>query len=372
MSGIYQDEENTWYLSSYPAVKLLLSDPRFVRSPPQGKGFIDKKSSQTKFDKIIANWALFTDPPHHTKLRSVLSILLDPTFIKQTKILIESITDSLLKEILAMPQVDFMKNFASRLPIKILKSLIGLTEKEEIIRNWSIPIAKAIDHGTPEDFLQVTPILEEIEAHILQIIAKRKLSPGKDWISLLLEYTQQHNLSQEEMVSSCILLLVAGQETVQLTLGLGLKTLLQHPTQLTQLQQFPKLIPSAIEEMLRFCSPVKKLSRWTSQEMYFEESNITIGKNELVVGLIQQANFDPTKFEKPHEFNVSRHNNRHLTFGFGVHQCVGALLARLELQIAFSKLIPYLTHFTLIEEEVKWLDNSSFNYLYQLPIKINI
>src|SRR5262249_41319747 len=146
----------TWFFTRYDDVKLLLSDQRFSRRPPSEHGFLNQSRIHTVLDEVINKWAVLNDPPQHTRLRSILSTLINPRFIKNTKGMIESIADSLLSTLLQSNQIDFMNAFAYRLPVMVINQLIGTALDIPTIRKWSMSLATALDHGSPEDFLAIT------------------------------------------------------------------------------------------------------------------------------------------------------------------------------------------------------------------------
>ncbi len=365
---IFQDAIGTWHLSRYEDVKLLLTDNRFSRRPPIGAGCIHQEKSQSILENMLGKWVLYNDPPEHTRLREYFSFLLTPQFFKNAKSIIEAVAQNLLNSLLQKKDIDFMPEFASILPSNVLNTLLGTSLSSETIRTWSRAVATAIDHGSPEDLEKATNSVLAMQYYFKEIL-QQCTEPSTGWISDLLSIQKMYQLSLDDIVAMCIFLLLSGQETVHLSLGLSVMTLLQNPIQLKLLQEKPELIPSAVEEILRYSSPLSKLCRWTTEEININNTCIPAG--QLVVGLIYHANNDPIKFTNPHIFDVTRKNNRHLTFGCGIHHCLGALLARFELQISLIKLIPHLHKFSLQEDEISWLPNSSFRYLAKLPIKIS-
>lgn len=366
---VFQDANGTWHLSRYDDVKLMLSDQRFARRPSANFGFVNTDRQQTALDDVIGRWSLFNDPPEHTRLREMMSVMITPRFIKDLKILIETVTDELVTSLLQQSSVNFIQAFAYPLPVNLINQLLGTSLDFSILREWSLGFVNAMDRGSPEDFAAVTPAILAMQNYFLDLVSKRETNPGADWISTLIEIKNTYQLSNEDIVATCIFLLMAGHETVQLSLGLGLMLLLKNPHQFRLLQSNPELVGSAVEEILRFESPLNKVSRWTRDKITL--GAITIPENQLVVGLLNAANRDPLKFTHPDEFDITRSNNRHLAFGYGIHNCLGALLARFELHIAFTKLAPHLHRFSLLENQIEWIPNSSLRYLFNLPITIN-
>ena len=366
---IYQDQNKTWHLSRYQDVKFFLTDPRFLRQPPTEHGYINHQKAQTELDKVIEKWAFFTDPPAHTHWRGVLESMLNPKFIKETKALIDQIAEELINLLLKQTKIDFVSAFSCQLPSRVVSKLLGVSVDFATLRKWVLSFSVALDHGSPEDFAKATPILLEIQQYFRELIALREQEPQNDWMSGLIALKEEYHLTVDEMISSSIFMLFGAIETVQLTMSQGMRILLKNPDQIKILQQQPDMIPSAVEEILRMGSPFNHVARWTGEEVVVGDT--TIPKNQLVLALIHKANRDPERFPNPNEFDFTRTNNRHLSFGGGIHHCLGAMLARFELQIGLTRLLPHLHRFTLLDEETEWLPIKSLNYLHKLMIKID-
>lgn len=365
---VYQDEEGTWFLTNHDDVKLLLADPRFTRQLPTEAGFLNQQMQSTLLDKVISKWLVLNDPPHHTHLRQALSELFNPTRMKSLQTHIEKIANDLLINLPVDTEVDFMQAFSYPLPVQVINHLLGTELNYATIRQWAISLATALDHASPDDFMKISADVLEMQTYFAEVISGKIPRKSTGWIDEMYQLVIEGKMSEDELIPTCIFLMLAGHETVQLTIGLGLRSLLQHPAQLKLLQSQPELVANAVEEMLRYDSPLNKISRWTSETTTF--GDVTIPKNKLVVGLLNAANRDPQRYNDPDKFDITRQNNRHLTFGVGIHNCLGALLARIELRAAFVTLIPHLHRFTLLDDRTEWLPNTSFRYLYRLPISI--
>ncbi|VVC74772.1 Cytochrome P450 107B1 [Aquicella siphonis] len=365
---IFQDANGTWHFTRYDDVKMMFTDPRFTRHPPGRFGYVNQEKAETELDKVIGKWSLFNDPPEHTRLREMLSVMVNPRFIKDTRSIIESVAEDLLASLLQKNSADFMLEFAYPLPVRVINKLLGTTLDNLTLRKWSLSIVNALDRGSPDDFASINSVMVEIQQYFRELIHAREQHPENDWISDLVRIKNEYQLNADDMIANCIFLLLAGHETVQLSLGLGLNALLKSPEQRNLLVANPDLAASAVEEILRFESPLNKISRWTSETVVV--NNIIIPENQLVVGLLNAANRDPERFDNPDKLDITRKNNRHLAFGLGIHNCLGALLARLELQIALQKLIPYLNQFRLMGDQTEWVGNSSLRYLFKLMVHV--
>ena len=215
---------------------ILLSDPRFRRQSPVSFGYVHKNSAESMVDTMISKWTLFNDPPNHEHLREMLSVIINPGFIKDTKVMIQSIVDSHISSLMKKSRVDFMQAFAYSMPIDIINQLLGTSLSVTTIRKWSSAIATAMDHGTLDELLNITPIIISMQEFFHQLVAEREAHPGQDWISELVKLRKPFQLSTDDIVSNCIFLLLSAHETLQLSLGLGLLTLLKHPLQCEMLK----------------------------------------------------------------------------------------------------------------------------------------
>jgi len=364
---VFQDKNGVWFLSRYDHVKMLQSDMCFARQHPASQGFVSNNSLDSKLESILSKWLLLNDPPRHTYLRNVLSDLFDARFIKNMKIMIEGVADSTIKSMMKQPEVNFMTAFSYPYAVTIINNLLGVNLDIDTTRKWAQSLSTALDHGTDEDLKKITPDLIHMFEYFSTLISTYDTKNKNDWISKLIYFNQSKKLSHEEVVSTCIFLLLTGHETVQLTSGLFIRSLLLHPSQCKLLQNNPELLGSSIEEIFRYESAFSRISRWSKEDIRVD--GVTIPKNQLVVGNINAANRDERKFTNPDIFDIRRKNNRHIALGHGIHHCLGALLARIELNIAFSKLVPYLHRLELLDSQTEWLPNSSLRYLYNLKIK---
>jgi len=366
---VSQNENGTWHLTRYQDVSLLLSDKRFGRKSPISQSYVHINDAASRLDAMISKWSLFNDPPVHTHLRKMLSEFLTPRRMKDTKDVIESIVDTLITSMMQKDHVNFMEAFAYQLPISVINHLLGSSLDVATVRKWSFAVASAMDHGYYEQLENITPTIISMYDYFRQLVLEREANTGQDWISEMVKLKHKYQLGADDIISNSIFLLLAAHETLQLTLGLGVLTLANHPEQLLLLQNNLDLAPLAVEEILRYEAPWTKLSRWTYEDVIIDD--IVIPKHQLVVGVINAANRDPARFTHPDVFDITRTNNRHFSFGYGIHLCHGALLARLEMQCAFSKLAPLFNRMTIMKDQIEWFANSSLRYITNLPIRID-
>jgi cytochrome P450 len=277
----------------------------------------------------------------------------------------------LLRQTQELGEFDLIREFALPLPVIVIGEMLGVpVEDRDLFKMWSLSFARTLDatQSDPAVFAAAAKALEEMSAYLQGIIKERQANPRDDIVTALLRAEEEgERLSEQELVSTCILLLVAGHETTTNLIGNGYWTLDRHPQALQALRESPQLIEGAVEEMLRFESPVQRTIRYVN-------SPVTLGGQELRRGdavaiLIGAANRDPSVFPNPDEFDIYRSQNRHLAFATGIHFCLGAPLARMEGQIAVRHLIGGARRLKVTAETAEWRSLSSFRGLERLPVR---
>ncbi|MHB8681414.1 MAG: cytochrome P450 [Acidimicrobiales bacterium] len=284
---------------------------------------------------------LFRDPPDHTRLRGLVQKAFTPRVVDELRPRVEQICDDLVDAMVENGEADLVADYAYPLPVQIIVEMLGVpAEDHEQFRVWSDALARGLD----PDFLLPPEAVQQRLAGILSfvqyfaaLIGERRANPGDDLLTKLIQAEEQGEvLSQAELLSTCILLLVAGHETTVNLISGGALALMQHPDQLARFSDDPSLARPAVEEMMRFVSPVQLTGRVAIEPM--EVGGVEVEAGEFSMLLIGSANRDPDAFEDPDRFDVGRNENPHLGFGFGLHHCLGAPLARLEAQVALGKL----------------------------------
>lgn len=274
--------------------------------------------------------AMFTDPY--------------PTAVERLRGRLEAITDELLDEAMARREFDVMSALAGPLPVRAICAVLGVPERDiPRFRSWGGAIAADLDSLSPAHRQrQATHALRELERYFDDLVERRRGEPGDDILSrLVAAESDGSRLSHRELVTMATLLLFAGFETTVNLIGNGTAALLDHPEQYALLREDPGLIPGAVEEMLRFDAPVQTVARVTTRDVEICGEQLPAGV--MVSTMIGGANRDPRVFEHPERFDVQRANARaHLSFALGPHHCLGASLARLEAQIAFTGLVDRL------------------------------
>jgi cytochrome P450 len=339
LSGVFKIPPpfDAWGIFDFENVKRVLSDPQTF-------------SSRVPAPK---NWFIFFDPPRHTQLRAIISKAFTPRVIGGLEGFIRNLSRSLLDEALnsGTDQFDLATQYAIPLPMKVISQMIGIpTSDWAQFRSWSdtiLAISRTRGDSSPErqrildDFRAVTVVMND---YLTEMIAQRKKQPSDDLLTRLIEAeVEGQHLTQEEILGFFQLLVVGGQETTTNLINNAIICLLDHPMQLALLRSNMKLLESAIEEVLRYRSPLQWLMRTPTREIQLAGQTLLPG--QLLMPVIGSANRDPKHFERAEEFDITRHPNNHIAFGYGAHFCLGAALARMETKIALTDLLTRLKHF---------------------------
>lgn len=354
---------NAWVLTTYEDALWLLKDPRFTKD---SRKIAHLKDEQQRYEEIAATMRnmLMTDPPDHTRLRSLVSRAFTPRMIEQLRPRIQQITDELLDVVEVQGAMDLLPAFAYPLPITVISEMLGIPARDrQKFRAWTQGI---VNMEQESHMTSLQAFLDYIKA----LLEEKRAHPGQDLISSLIQVEENGDqLSENELISMIFLLIVAGHETTVNLLGNGTLALLQHPEQLQQLQRDPSLIPQAVEELLRYTAPVSLSDeRWATEDIPLHGK--LIRKGDMVVASLISANADPQHVSHGAELDITRQENQHLAFGKGIHFCLGAPLARLEGQIAFSTLLRRLPNLRLAgdPEQLTWNANPMLRGLTSLPV----
>lgn len=313
------------------------------------------------------------NPPDHTRLRKLVSKAFTPRMVAQLAPRIEQITTELLDAALAVDgPVDLIKDFASPLPVVVISELLDvpLADRERF-EGWSHEMARALDPDfllPPDVRLRAMRAREEFAEYFRELVALRRANPGDDLLSALVAVHDQGDvLTENELLATLILLLIAGHETTVNLIGNGTLALLRHPDQLARLHAEPELIDRAVEELLRYDSPVQLTIRYALEDG--EVGGRTIPQGSFLLLLIGAANRDPDEHDDPDSLDLGREPSRHLAFGQGVHFCLGAPLARLEGRIALNALTQRAPKIGLAAEPT-WKDNVVLRGLQNLTVTL--
>lgn len=299
---------------------------------------------------------LHSDPPDHTRLRALVNKAFTPRAVESMRPRIQALVDGLLDQALSAGPLDLIRDLASPLPAVVIAQIVGAPSGDSrLFKRWSDDILafQGVNRPTLEALERSQRGLVEMRTYLIGLIDDRRQHPQDDLISrLVAAESEGEHLTESELVSTCVTLLVAGHETTISLIGNGLLTLLRHPAQLQQLRQEPTLMPSAIEEMLRYESPVARQPRRILQDVTLGGQQLRQG--QIVFQFLNAANRDPAYFPDPDQFDLRRPNNRHLAFGQGIHFCVGAPLARLEGPIAIGAVLRRMPNLRLTSDADDW------------------
>jgi cytochrome P450 len=316
---------------------------------------------------------LFRDPPDHTRLRGLVSKAFTPKVVESLRARTQRVVDELLDAAMEADQVDLLEQFAYPLPVRVICDLLGVpTEDHDRFKAWSDALARGLD----PDFLLTAEVIEARSEAVLQfsqyffeLLAERRRDPGEDLLRGLVQAEDGGTvLSEAELLSTCILLLVAGHETTVNLISGGTLALLRHPEQLERFRTDPGVNRSGIEEMLRYVSPVQLTGRAMTEDCEF--GGVEFAKGDFAMLLLASGNRDPDQFEDPERFDVTRNPNNHLGFGFGIHHCLGAPLARMEAQVALTSLVRRAPDLAMTVGDVTYKSNVVLRGMESLPVSM--
>jgi cytochrome P450 len=353
---LYLESRHTWFLSAYEDVFTLLRDRRLGRALPPGMtradlGLPPLREDYMDFYKLSEHSMFDKEPPDHTRLRSLVHKVFTPRRVEGLRQHIQQITESLLDNVHLQGSMDILADFATPLPVTVIAELLGVPEEDRYhLRSWSQDIVAMyeLDH-TEEQGQQAVQAAIEFSDYIRDLAWWRKKVPQDDLISALAAVEDAGDqLTEDELISTCVLLLNAGHEATVNVIGNGMLALLKHPDQQRKLRDHPELVNTAVEEMMRYDTPLQLFRRWVRDDLVYKGFRFTKGM-ELAL-MFGAANRDPARFENPGSFDIAREDNPHISFGNGVHYCLGAPLARLELQIAIGTLLRRMPGLQLSEE----------------------
>ncbi len=357
-----------WVLTRYEDVVAALRDPRLVKEPIAA--FVAARFGAAM--PAMGLSMLDRDPPDHTRLRGLVNKAFTPRVVEALRPHIQKIVDGLLARVEGAGTMDLIEEFAYPLPVTVICQMLGVpVEDRERFKQWGLDIARGLDAillPADSDVARRSAAARRALAEYFRaLIAERRAAPRGDMLSDLIAAEEAGDkLSEDELLATCILLLVAGHETTVNLIGNGTLALLRHPAQLRRLRENPGLIASAVEELLRYDGPVQRTARIPSADVTFD--GLTIGKGEMVMPFIGAADRDPAQFPDPDRLDITRTDNRHIAFGWGIHFCLGAPLARVEGQIAISTLVQRLPKLALATDRPEYRQSLTLRGLTTLPV----
>jgi cytochrome P450 len=309
------------------------------------------------------------DPPDHTRLRSLVHKAFTPSLVEQIRARTQTVADELLDRVVRRGEMDLIKDFALPLPMTIITEILGVPRKDhDKFHKWSQAV---VSLTSPSPTLRVIPNVWRFIRYLRQFFKLRRRNPQDDLVSALIKAEEAGDkLNEDELLAMVFLLLIAGHETTVNLIGNGMLALIENASEMRKLLSEPSLVKPAVEELLRYTSPV-----FTTTERYAREDTmihgVTIPRGSMAVGVIGSANRDENVFENPDELQITRDPNRHLSFGQGIHFCLGAPLARMEAQIAFTTLLQSVPdlRLTVPAHSLRWRPSIFLRGLAALPVK---
>lgn len=318
-------------------------------------------------------WLVFKAPPDHTRLRKLLNSVFTLSMIQSLEQQIQNTVQRIFDEAEKPEQIDFMTDIAVLLPAYVILDMLAVPRADfPMIKVWSDDLRLFIgtSKGEENKYRKAREGADNMSAYFREIILDRQKRPGGDVISkMIAAHDEQGALTEDELVATCMLILFGGHETTTNLLGSAVVALLEHPAEFKRLQQNPHLIELAVEEFLRYDGPSNSIARVVASDHELHGKPLKAG--DRVFAMINAANRDPRRFERPHDLDIGRSPNRHLTFGQGLHFCLGAPLARLEAKVCINSLVQRYPCMHRGDGEIEWIDALVMRGPSCLPLRLN-
>ncbi|HEV2781326.1 MAG TPA: cytochrome P450 [Actinophytocola sp.] len=361
-----------WLVTRYADARDVLADPSLRKDMRQARDLLERHSTAAgagaEFSQDLAAHMLNSDPPDHTRLRRLVAKAFTMRRVELMRPRIEQITDDLLADFAGRDRVDLVDDFAFPLPVTVICELLGVPyDDRDDFRKWSNAMLSA--DGVPV----ISEAIQAMAAYLFTLIGNKRAEPADDMLTALIHVRDEADdrLTELELVSMAFLLLVAGHETTVNLIANGVLSLLRNPDQLAALRADPTLLPGAVEEFLRYESPVKDATlRYTTAPI--RVGGVDIPAGEFLLVSLSAANRDGDRFADPDRLDVTRDASGHLAFGHGVHFCLGAPLARLEGQIAIGRLLGRFPDLALATDPaaLRWRNSTLLRGLEHLPVRL--
>jgi pimeloyl-[acyl-carrier protein] synthase len=362
---------HAWVVTSYAEAVEVLHTFSAQRTHTAEKLKAAGLSEMGPIVQLMANQMLFMDPPAHTRLRSLASQAFSPARIEVLRSHIREIVSQLLDHVQSQGSLDIIRDLAEPLPAIVTAEMLGVpVEDRHRLKAWSADFAELLGNfqHNPEHVPRMLRAVQEMTAYFRETIRRQQDHPREGLVhSLMMAERDGERLCEEEVVATSIVTMVGGLETITNLIGNGVLTLLRHSGELNRLRQNLSLIPSAVEEMLRYESPSQHTGRRASEDV--ELGGRVIRKGQAVMAVMAAANRDPKRFPSPDHFDITRKDNRHLAFGYAAHFCFGAALARVQGQEAFAAIVGRLPGLELEPVDLVWRNNLGLRGLTALPVR---
>jgi cytochrome P450 len=344
---VHRRPDGDWILTRYADCQGVLADPRCSSNPAHES----RPSEGSPARQAGSNLLLFLDPPDHTRLRRLVSKAFTPRRVEELRPRIAELVDALLDEVDGEPTFNLLEALAFPLPVIVICELMGVpAEDRDSLKEWSTAASRLLDPDVEGETLELGLLAGMgLAGYFDALFEERRRQPQDDLVSGLVAAEEEGDrLSADELRSITVLLFIAGHETTMNLIGNGTYALLQHPDQLALVRDDPEMARSAIEELLRYDGPVHVTARVPTEDI--DVGGTPIAAGERMVVALGAANRDPAQYPDPDRLDVTREDNRHLTFSHGIHFCLGASLARVEGQVAIPRLLQRFPDLALAAE----------------------
>ncbi|SER98665.1 cytochrome P450 family protein [Actinokineospora terrae] len=359
-----------WLVTRYADAKAVLSDPRVSKDYVRAGALLEINrepgSPRPEFGQELQAHMLNMDPPDHTRLRKLVNKAFTVRGVSHLRPRVERITSDLLDALDGLDEVDLIPALAFPVPMTVICELLGVPESDrEAFHGWTSTLLSTASTAT-----EITEAGVAAGGYVMELIESKRSTPGEDLLTALVEARSDGDrLSENELLSMAFLLLLAGHETTVNLIANGVLSLLQSPAQAAALRANPALLPRAVEELLRFESPVNTATmRYTTEPIVV--AGVEIPADEFVVVALSSANRDDTAFPDPDVLDIERDLNTHLAFGHGIHYCVGAPLARMEGEVAIGALLARFPDLALTSTPLTWRESTIVRSLHTLPVRL--
>lgn len=364
---------HAWVVTSYPEVVTVLTNCSADRTPQPE--YLDRLglTFMKPFAEMMLKQMMFMDGSVHSRLRSICAAAFTPRRVESMRTVIESIANELIDGFIASGEIDMITDFANPLPAIVTAKLLGVpVEDHQQLHAWVLDLAEVLGNYQhhPDRMAEVVQSLDAFYAYITARMEEERQRPTDGLIySLMMAEVEGQRLTDEEVIANTIITLIGGHETTTNLIASGFLTLLRNPESFELLKSRPEIVKSAVEELLRFESPVQHTARIAFDD--FQLGGKTIKKGSRIVVVLAAANRDPNRFPDPDRLDLLREDNRQVAFGWAAHFCFGAPLARMEGQIAFNALLKRLSNPVVLNEKLEWRSNAGLRSLTSLRIRFD-
>jgi len=365
---------HSWVVTSYAECVTVLSKYKAGRTPTPEYLEAMGLSVLAPYAAMMLKQILFLDPPVHAGMRAMCAVAFTPRRMEALRQKTADLANELIDKVVERGRMDLIGDFAGPFPTRVLAALMGLPDSDcEKLKNWTGDVVELIGNfeHNPDRIKLLMSSLEEIRLYLTEKIREYPSSLGEGVLTALLSAeVDGARLTEEEIVANAILICAGGLEEPSNLIGCGMFSLMQRPEELAQLTHHPEIMQTAVEELIRFESPTQHTGRIAPEDVVLGGKQIR--KGDLVTAVVAAANRDPLRFIEPDELDLTRADNRHLAFGWASHYCIGAPLARMTGQAAFTALLRRLPSLALITKEPQWRGMASLRGIVSLEVEFDV